>query len=91
MKIARSEQEVHICFYADEDTATIYTSYPAWMRKMDKLMEKSPQYFRCVREDCVSKTYTLPKKFISIRSKERVMTLTEAQKKEAVRRLNKKS
>lgn len=87
MKLMKCEQEVHICFCADEDIATIYTSYPAWIRKMDKLVEKNPQSFRCIAENSVSKTYTMPRKFISIRSKERTMTLSKEQKEQARQRL----
>ena len=48
MKLLKCEQEVHISFCADETTATLYTSYPAWIRKMDKLVEKNPQDFQCI-------------------------------------------
>lgn len=43
MKLLKCEQEVHISFCADDTAATLYTSYPAWIRKMDKLVEKNPQ------------------------------------------------
>lgn len=88
MKMMKCEQEVHISFCADEETATLYASYPAWIRKMDKLVEKNPQSFQCVAENEVSKTYTMPRNFISIRSKERTVTLTEEQKEQATRRLH---
>ena len=42
MKLLKCEQEVHISFCADDTAATLYTSYPAWIRKMDKLVEKNP-------------------------------------------------
>ncbi len=88
MKLLKCEQEVHISFCADEETATLYTSYPAWIRKMDKLVEKNPQSFQCIAETEVSKTYAMPRNFISIRSKERTVTLTEEQKEQATRRLH---
>lgn len=88
MKLLKCEQEVHISFCADEENATIYTSYPAWIRKMDKLVEKNPQSFRCIAENEVSKTYSMPRNFISIRSKERTVTLTEEQKAQAIKRLH---
>lgn len=87
MKLMKCEQEVHINFCADEKTATLYTSYPTWIRKMDKLVEKNPQSFQCVAENSVSKTYTMPRNFISIRSKERTITISEEQKEQAARRL----
>lgn len=89
MKLPKCEQEVHISFSATEDKAVIYTSYPLWIRKMDKLTNKNPADFQCLKADCISKTYAMPKEFISIRSKKRTISLTEEQKKQAVKRLPK--
>lgn len=88
MKLLKCEQEVHISFCADDTTATLYTSYPAWIRKMDKLVENNPQSFQCIAQTAAGKTYTMPRNFVSIRTKERTMTLTEEQKKRATRRLH---
>lgn len=88
MKLMKCEQEVHISFCADDTTATLYTSYPAWIRKMDKLVENNPQSFQCIAQTAAGKTYTMPRNFVSIRTKERTMTLTEEQKEQATRRLH---
>ncbi len=88
MKLLKCEQEVHISFCADETTATLYTSYPAWIRKMDKLVEKNPQNFQCIAQTAAGKTYTMPRNFVSIRTKERTVTLTEEQKEQAIKRLH---
>ena len=66
MKLLKCEQEVHISFCADETTATLYTSYPAWIRKMDKLVEKNPQDFQCIAQTAAGKTYAMPRNFVSI-------------------------
>lgn len=87
MKLLKCEQEVHISFCADEDVAKVYTSYPAWIRKMDRLVEKNPHCYQCVAVTEVGKTYTMPRNFISLRSKERTVTLTEEQKRQATERL----
>lgn len=87
MKLAKNEQEVHISFMADEDTAIVYASSPTWIRKMDKLIKKSPEYYQCIRTDSISKTYIMPKNFISLRSKERTIELTQEQKERAKQRL----
>lgn len=87
MKLLKCEQEVHISFCADEDVAKVYTSYPAWIRKMDRLVEKNPHCYQCVEVTEVGKTYTMPRNFISLRSKERTVTLTEEQKRQATERL----
>ena len=71
MRLSRYEKETIILLNAAEDTASIYTADPVWKRKLDKLVEKNPQCYQCVRADEVSKTYSMPKRFISLRSKER--------------------
>ena len=79
MGLSRLEQEVVINFNAEENTASIYTANPTWVRKMDKLVEKNPDEFRLVGEETmdgevVSKVYECPKKYISVRSGTRVMS-----------------
>lgn len=66
MNLTRYEQEVVINFNADEDTATVYSSNPAWIRKMDALVREFPDVFRTKRQTEVSKTYEMPKKYVRI-------------------------
>ena len=80
MRLSRYEKETIILLNAAEDTASIYTADPVWKRKLDKLVEKNPQCYQCVKADEVSKTYSMPKRFISLRSKEKTVTLTAEQK-----------
>ena len=79
MGLTRYEQEVTIGFNAAEDTAELYTADPVWIRKMDKLTQQNPEQFKLKKAETyqgaiVAKWYTLPKRFISIRSKERRLT-----------------
>ena len=83
MRLSRYEKETIILLNAAEDTASIYTADPVWKRKLDKLVEKNPQ----CKADEVSKTYSMPKRFISLRSKEKTVTLTAEQKERAKQRL----
>lgn len=76
MKLSRYEQEVVINLNADENEATVYTSNPAWIRKMDKLHKEFPGIIQLKSWTEVSKTYVLPKTLIKI-GKPR--TLSEAQ------------
>lgn len=87
MKLSKEEQEVNISFSPSEENAVMYTSYPSWIRKMDKLVACNPASFQCIKSDSVSKTYTMPKEFVSIRSKKRTVVLTEEQKAQAIKRL----
>lgn len=87
MRLSRYEKETIILLNAAEDTASIYTADPVWKRELDKLVEKNPQCYQCVKADEVSKTYSMPKRFISLRSKEKTVTLTAEQKERAKQRL----
>ena len=90
--LSKYEQEVIINFNAEDDTATLYSANPSWMRKMDKLVEKNPDQFKMYQQEklhgkVVSKAYRFPKSFVSIRSKTRESTLTEEQRLEAAERM----
>lgn len=66
MNLTRYEQEVVINLNADEDMATVYSANPAWIRKMDKLVQEFPDVFILKRQTEISKTYELPKKLVRI-------------------------
>ena len=66
MNLTRYEQEVVINFNSDEDTATVYSANPTWIRKMDALVREFPDVFRIKRQTEVSKTYEIPKKYVRI-------------------------
>lgn len=44
----REEQETVINFDASDQMATLYTSDPVWMRKLDELCKKHPAAFECI-------------------------------------------
>ena len=74
-KLSRAEMEVLIRFDADERIAHIYASYPAYIRKLDRLVEAHPETYRCVKADAYSKSYEAPADRIRFGS-----PATEAQK-----------
>lgn len=90
--LTRYEQEVIINFNAEDETATIYTANPVWIRKMDKLVEQNPEQFEMYRQEkldgrIISKAYKFPKRFVSIRSKDVKRELTEEQRAAMAERL----
>ena len=90
--LSRYEQEVTIGFNAAEDTAELYTADSVWMRKLDKLVEQNPEQFKPGREETykgevVAKRYLFPKRFISIRSRDRESTMTDEQRQQASERM----
>lgn len=66
MNLTRYEQEVVINFNAEEDTATVYSANPSWLRKMDALVKEFPDTFRLIRQTEISKTYEIPKRLVRI-------------------------
>lgn len=92
MSLSKCEQEVVINFNAEDNTATLYSSNPVWIRKMDKLVEQNPEQFKMCRQETVkgkivSKFYELPKEFVNIRSKKRSCNLTDEQKQERAEKM----
>ena len=75
------EQEISINATRTDDIATIYCSDSTWITKMDKLVEKSPALFKVIRDDEFGKTYSFPKKLISIRSSVVKRELSDEQRK----------
>ena len=85
----RSEQEVVIRFDNESDEATIYTSHPVWMRKLEKYAAENKEFklkneWLCDKQ-VISRTYVCPKDLINIKGKRRVMT--EEQRRAAAERL----
>ena len=83
------EQEISINATRTDDTATIYCSDSTWITKMDKLVEKSPTLFKVIRDDEFGKTYSFPKRLISIRSSIIKREYTEEQRKAMGERIRK--
>lgn len=91
-KLSKYEQEIIINFNAEDDTATLYSSNPAWIRKMDKLVEQNQEEFEMYRQEkvqgkVVSKAYKFSKSFVTIRSKKTVRTMTEEQRRAQAERM----
>lgn len=92
MGLSKYEQETIISFNRTDSSAELYTADPYWMRKMDKLIAKNPEQFHELETltrngEIISKKYSFPKKFISIRSKDIAVNWTDEQKKIATKRL----
>lgn len=87
MAFLKIEQETQISFNAAEDTAD-----PVMIRKMNKLVEENPEQFKSkvhsrYKGEVYAMLYTLPKKFVVIRTKERRNTMTEEQRKKISERM----
>ena len=73
MGLSLAEQELVINITADSKAAMVYTSYPKWIRKFDKLCMINPDEFTCTGVNkcngvIVSKEYIMPARLVSIRT-----------------------
>ena len=84
MNITRLEQETIVNFNAAEDTASVYTADPVYMRKLDKLRE--PASYKLVKQDKDGKWYKMPKRLVRFATS-RIMT--DEQKEAAAERMRK--
>lgn len=80
------EQETSITYTRDEDTATIFTSNPKDIRKLDKFFSKRSEDMQLQAGNNLSRIYTVPKKWIKIIPNR---ILTDEQKEEIRQRFNK--
>lgn len=86
------ERESVITFNSAEENADIYASDPVWIRKFDKLVEQNPEQFKMIEEfkyegDVIAKRYLFPKRFLTIRTKDIVSTMTDEQRAEQAERM----
>lgn len=84
MGISIAEQETVINFGREDETVICWTSDSTWMTKMDNLVKKNSEEFKCTKEETidgqvVQKRYEFPKKYVSIRSMTRKLNLTDEQ------------
>lgn len=83
-----SEQETSVLYMRDQDYAEIYTSDSTQITRLDKLCNKSPNYYSLTTDTGRGKTYRVSdKSLISFRSAKREMT--DEQRKAAGERMRK--
>lgn len=90
--LCAAEREVIITFDDASDQAKLYTANPVWLRKLDKLVAQNPEQFREIDNEklegrIIAKNYEFPKRFITIRSKDIQVELTEDQRIERRQRM----
>ena len=86
MKLSKYEQETIILYNADEKNAEVYTADKSVMKRFDSICMEYPDIYKVKKLDSVSKTYSVPKSYISYR-KPRIIS-TEQREKARKRMLN---
>ena len=96
MGIALDEMETTISFSRTRAHAEVWTSDTTMYTRLDKLCKENPAMYTCTEEarnrhgDLLSKTYRIAdKSMLSFKPKKRRVVLTEEQKAERARRLEK--
>jgi hypothetical protein len=74
MGVELSEQETIINIMRTEDRAEIYTSDSTMITKLDRKVKENPDIWKILTENTVSgkvvsKTYSCPKKLVSLRNR----------------------
>lgn len=62
-RLTRWEMETTINYNADEKVAVLYTRDKAVMRKLDRMVEKCPNTYKCVRETELTKLMNFQRGF----------------------------
>lgn len=86
MGLTRYEQETIVNYNNGDKIASVYTADPIVIRKLDALVEKYPEDYKCIEQNDYSKTYEFPKKLVQFRHP---IHLTEEQKEESRQRFMK--
>lgn len=91
MRLTRYEQETIILMNAGDKEATVYTADRAVMRRLDALAENYPESYRIVSEDAISKSYSMPKTFVSYRRPRAVSEEKRQQARDMMREINRRA
>ena len=67
MKLSKYEQETIILYNAGEKNAEVYTADKSVMKRLDSLCVEYPDIYKVKKSDSTSKTYSVPKSYISYR------------------------
>lgn len=80
MSLAINEQETHISFMRGDETCHVYVSDTTMLTKMDKLVEKNPEEYTVVKETAEGKTYEMPVRLLSFRTRSKKLTEEQRRK-----------
>ena len=74
MSVSIQEQEVHINFMRGDDKCFVYASDSTMITKMDNLVANNPEEYKVVQETADGKTYEMPVKLLTFRSRSKKLT-----------------
>lgn len=86
MNLTKYEQETIVNYNAGEQIATVYTADKVVMRHFDSLIIEFPEVYHLLEQTEVSKTYSMPKSYISYHKPRRI---SEEQREKARNKMEK--
>ena len=87
-KLSKYEQETIINLNVAESDAMVLTRDKAIIRKLDSLVNEFSDFYKCIGETDIDKTYSMPKKYVSYRKPRRISAKRREQIKEQMSQLN---
>ena len=90
MKLSKYEQETIINFNVAESDAVVFTRDKAVIRKLDSLVSEFPEFYKCIGETDIDKTYSMQKQYVSYRKPRRISEDVKKQRRELIRQINDK-
>ena len=91
MRLKRYEQETIILMNAGDKNATVYTADRTVMRRLDALVKALPESYRIASEDGMSKTYSMPKAYVSYRKPRTISEEKRQQARDMMREINRRA
>ena len=90
MGLTLEEHEIHVHMSGRTETVNIYTTYPHWIKRLDKYCEENPDDWKCVGEskcdgEVVGKMYECPRDLFKLQKKKR--QISEEQRRASAERL----
>ncbi|KHD14012.1 hypothetical protein [Clostridium butyricum] len=88
MKLTKYEQETIVNYNAGEQTASVYTADKAVMRRFDRLVAEYPEQYQLVEQTEVSKTYSMPKSYVSYRKPRKISEVQREKARSKIEAIN---
>lgn len=92
MGLTLDEQELHISMSGRTETVLVYTTYPHWIKRLDKYCAEHPENWKCTGDsycdgELVGRSYECPRDLLKLAAKKRYVS--EEQRKASAERLAK--
>ncbi|BAK48453.1 hypothetical protein CXIVA_24860 [Clostridium sp. SY8519] len=77
-----------ICSFRSPNVVQVFVRTPIGVRKLDALVTKYPEIYKCIKETDISKTYSMPKQYVNYRKPRRISEERREQIREQIKNFN---